>query len=35
MTSLVKSQKSKNSQKIKDRFISAFIGLFALVWLFP
>ena len=35
MTTLVKDQKTKNSQKIKDRFISAFIGLFALVWLFP
>ncbi len=35
MTSLVKDQKTKNSQKIKDRFISAFIGLFAIVWLFP
>ncbi len=28
-------QKRKNSQKIKDRFISVFIGFFALVWLFP
>jgi multiple sugar transport system permease protein len=28
-------QKAKNTQKIKDRFISGFIGLFALVWLFP
>ena len=35
MTSLVKDQKTKISQKIKDRFISAFIGLFAIVWLFP
>jgi multiple sugar transport system permease protein len=35
MTTLVKDKKTKNSQKIKDRFISAFIGLFAIVWLFP
>ena len=25
----------RNTQKVKDRFISAFIGFFALVWLFP
>ena len=28
-------EKRRNSQKIKDRFISAFIGIFAIVWLFP
>ena len=27
--------KYKNKQKVKDRFISAFIGLFAIVWIFP
>ena len=30
-----KLQKRKDAQKIKDRIISVFIGLFALVWLFP
>jgi multiple sugar transport system permease protein len=28
-------KKYRNKQKIKDRFISIFIGFFALVWLFP
>lgn len=27
--------KYKNKQKVKDRFISGFIGIFALVWIFP
>jgi multiple sugar transport system permease protein len=27
--------KYKNKQKVKDRFISAFIGVFAIVWIFP
>ena len=27
--------KYKNKQKIKDRFISGFIGIFAIVWIFP
>jgi multiple sugar transport system permease protein len=30
-----KLQKRKDAQKIKDRIISVFIGLFALLWLFP
>jgi len=30
-----KLQKRKDSQKRKDRIISVFIGIFALVWLFP
>ncbi|MCF8529049.1 MAG: carbohydrate ABC transporter permease [Aquiluna sp.] len=30
-----KLQKRKDAQKVKDRIISIFIGLFALVWLFP
>ena len=29
------AKKYKNKQKIKDRFISAFIGIFAIVWIFP
>ena len=41
MTSVVESQDSKRpkkkiySQDIKDRFISLFIGIFAIVWIFP
>ena len=31
----VGEKKYKNTQKRKDAFISAFIGFFALVWLFP
>jgi multiple sugar transport system permease protein len=31
----ISEKKYKNSQKRKDAFISAFIGLFAIVWLFP
>ena len=31
----IKSAKYRNRQQIKDRFISAFIGFFALVWIFP
>jgi multiple sugar transport system permease protein len=31
----VQEEKYRNKQKIKDRFISVFIGFFALVWLFP
>jgi multiple sugar transport system permease protein len=27
--------KYKNKQKVKDRFISGFIGIFAIVWIFP
>jgi ABC-type glycerol-3-phosphate transport system permease component len=27
--------KYKNKQKVKDRFISALIGVFAIVWIFP
>jgi multiple sugar transport system permease protein len=29
------ASKYKNKQKIKDRFISGFIGIFAIVWIFP
>lgn len=41
MTSVVESQDSKRpkkkmySQDIKDRFISLFIGIFAIAWIFP
>lgn len=31
----VVEEKYRNKQKIKDRFISIFIGFFAIVWLFP
>ena len=31
----IKSAKYRNRQQIKDRFISAFIGFFAVVWIFP
>lgn len=31
----IKSAKYRNRQQIKDRFISAFIGFFALLWIFP
>ena len=29
------AKKYKNKQKVKDRFISGFIGIFAIVWIFP
>ena len=32
---IAKQNKYKNAQKRKDLFISGFIGIFALVWLFP
>jgi multiple sugar transport system permease protein len=32
---VIRHKKARNSQKIKDRFISGFIGVFAIVWLFP
>ena len=35
MTSVVKGKEARDSQKIKDRIISIFIGIFAIVWLFP
>lgn len=35
MSSIVKDKKKAHAQQIKDRFISIFIGIFALVWLFP
>jgi multiple sugar transport system permease protein len=35
MTTLAPQPKYKDSQKTKDRFISAFIGFFAILWLFP
>lgn len=31
----VTDERYRNKQKIKDRFISLFIGFFALIWLFP
>ena len=31
----VAAQKYRDKQKVKDRFISAFIGVFAIVWIFP
>ncbi|NBU23406.1 MAG: carbohydrate ABC transporter permease [Actinobacteria bacterium] len=35
MSMMVKDKKKAHAQQIKDRFISIFIGIFALVWLFP
>ena len=35
MSSIVRDKKRAHAQQIKDRFISVFIGIFALVWLFP
>jgi multiple sugar transport system permease protein len=35
LSSIVRDKKRAHSQQIKDRFISVFIGIFALVWLFP
>jgi len=32
---LVQDKKYRNKQKIKDRYISLFIGLFAILWIFP
>ena len=34
-TTSVVEERYRNRQKVKDRFISLFIGLFALIWLFP
>jgi multiple sugar transport system permease protein len=35
MSGIVQDTKYRNRQKIKDRFISAFIGIFAFVWMVP
>ena len=35
MTTQVPVKKYKNTQKTKDRYISIFIGIFAVAWLFP
>jgi multiple sugar transport system permease protein len=35
LSSIVRDKKRAHAQQIKDRFISIFIGIFALVWLFP
>ena len=35
MSGIVQDTKYRNRQKIKDRFITAFIGLFAFVWMVP
>lgn len=35
MSTIVQDKKYRNSQKRKDAFISAFIGFFAFVWIFP
>ncbi len=35
MTTIVKSSKYRNRQKIKDRYISVFIGFFAILWISP
>ena len=35
MTTIVQDKKYRDKQKIKDGFISAFIGFFALVWMLP
>jgi multiple sugar transport system permease protein len=35
MSGIVQNQKYRNRQKIKDRFISLFIGIFAFVWMVP
>jgi multiple sugar transport system permease protein len=35
LSSIVRDKKRAHAQQIKDRFISVFIGIFALVWLFP
>ena len=35
MSGIVQDKKYRNRQKIKDRFISLFIGIFAFVWMVP
>ena len=35
MTTIVHDKKYRDKQKVKDGFISAFIGVFAIIWLFP
>ena len=35
MSSIVRDKKKAHAQQIKDRIISVFIGIFALVWIFP
>lgn len=35
MSSIVRDKKKAHAQQIKDRIISIFIGIFAIVWLFP
>ena len=35
MTTIVHDKKYRDKQKVKDGFISAFIGFFALVWMLP
>ena len=34
-TTIVQNKDYKNKQKVKDNFISAIIGFFAFVWIFP
>jgi multiple sugar transport system permease protein len=35
VSSIVRDKKKAHAQQIKDRIISGFIGIFALVWIFP
>jgi multiple sugar transport system permease protein len=35
MTTIVHDKKYRDKQKVKDGFISAFIGFFAIIWIFP
>lgn len=35
MTTIVHDKKYRDKQKVKDSFISAFIGFFAIIWIFP
>jgi multiple sugar transport system permease protein len=35
VSSIVRDKKKAHAQQIKDRIISVFIGIFALVWIFP
>ena len=35
MSGIVQNQKYRNRQKIKDAFISLFIGIFAVIWMVP
>ena len=35
MSHIVQSKKYRNRQKIKDNFISIFIGIFAIIWMVP